>query len=132
MKLPKFVLVILLCTGISLFYVWQQTEIVRLAYAGQKTMAQFQELLDENSLLRYNLSIKTSLTTMGNALTAGNDFHMPKNYCLVKVETPESSRLAQRRSSEKINVVSRIIGVKRQAQAKTINPLITFPNKKSR
>jgi len=127
MRLSRFFVVLMLATLLSLLYVWQQTEVVRLAYEGQKHYARFQDLLDENSSLRYNLTKNTSVTNMAGLISGGSDFKMPDNYCLVKVDAPQGrSQYAQRRSVRRETMVSRVFNMKRQAEAKTINTAVRY------
>lgn len=119
-RLPRFLIALLTVTACSLVYVWQQTEVFRLAYDGQKQTARFQDLLDDNSILRYNLKKTTSLVALGNRVSGSSDFQMPANYCFVKVaRAPQSNKIVR---AERETLVSRIFGIKRQAEAKTINP----------
>ncbi len=114
-------------TFFCLLYVWQQTEVFRLAYDGQKNLALFKDLLDENSFLRYNLKSKTSLVQIGSKVQASGDFQMPDNYCLLKLSVSrEGLNLAYRRSPKRESLLSRIFNIKRQAEAKTINPSNIF------
>jgi hypothetical protein len=127
MRLSKFIILAFAITVFSLLYVWQQTEVFRLAYDGQKSTRCFQDLLDENSVLRYNLKKSTSLVKIGNKLSGSSDFQMPNNYCLVKLVNPNDSvRVANRRSPRRENLMARIFGVNRQAEAKTINTSSIF------
>ncbi len=127
MRLNRFFGVLVTATILSLLYVCQQTEILRLAYEGQKHYARFQDLLDENSSLRYNLTKNTSVTNMAGLITGDNEFKMPDNYCLVKVNAPESAaRYAKRGASRGETMVSRVFGMKRQAQAKTIDTAVRY------
>lgn len=119
MRLPKFLSLVIVVTVFSLVYVWQQTHIVHQAYEGQKRMAHFQDLLDENSVLRYNLTRKTSLIAMGDRIKQGKDFNMPKNYCLVKID---ASSGGGNRLTRQETLLARVLGVKRQAEAKAVNP----------
>lgn len=121
MRMPKFLSIIISMTILSLLYVHQQTEIFRLAYLGEKKMSVFQDLLDKNTVLRYNIGSSASLTRLGNKVSNGKDFQMPDTYRLVKVARPQEVRLAQGLTNKE-NIVSRIFSVKRQAEAKTINP----------
>jgi hypothetical protein len=123
MKLSKFLSVIFSVTFVSLLYVYQQTEIIRLAYAGQKNAVLFEELLDKNSALRYNLGKNVSLVKLGSKISQDKDFQMPETYRLVKLTYPQgivTSRAVV--SGRKDNLFTRIFGVKEQAEARTINP----------
>lgn len=124
MRLPKFLMLVVALTLLSLGYVWQQTHIVHLAYEGQKRMATFQDLLDENSLLRYNLTRKTSLIAMGERVRTGTDFQLPQQYCLVKVDACADQPRAKdgSRLTRQETLLARVFGLKRQAEAKAINP----------
>jgi hypothetical protein len=123
MKLSKFILFLTIITAVSLLYVWQQTEVVCLAYEGQKQAVHFQELLDVNSTLRYNLTKNTSLVNIGNSFTSGRDFKMPKKFCLVKVSSPSrNSKYAKAKRPKDMNILSQVFGIRRQAEAKTLNP----------
>ena len=127
MRLTRFFIILMSVTLLSLLYVWQQTEIVRLAYEGQKHYVCFQDLLDENSSLRYNLTKNTSVTNMAGLISSGSDFKMPDNYCLVKVNSPQvRGQYARRRSARKETMVSRVFNMKRQAEAKTINTAVRY------
>ena len=114
MRLNKFLSLAFLVTSFSLAYVWQQTKTVRLAYEGQRKLARFQELLDENSVLRYNLKKNTSLVKIGSSLSGSGEFQMPNSYCLVKLSKPEEGvKLAKNGASRRPNLASRIFGIKR-------------------
>lgn len=121
MKLSKFLTLSGLITLFSLLYVYQQTEILRLAYMGQKKIAVFEDLLDKNSILRYNIGKSSSLVHIGTRISERADFQMPDTYKLVRLAAPEE-RLSVSSLFKRENVVSRLFGIKRQAEAKTINP----------
>jgi hypothetical protein len=109
-------------TFVSLFYVYQQSEIVRLAYAQQKQHVVFQELLDKNSLLRYNIEKNCSLVSIGQSVSNRSDFQMPDKYQLVRlVPTKEGVTLVEQ-SANKETLLARVFGIRGQAEAKTINP----------
>lgn len=63
MKTSKITCLILLITGICLLYVWQQNQIVELAYERQKRLRVLTQDLDQNMILRYNLM---TLASAGN------------------------------------------------------------------
>jgi len=127
MRLSKFLSLAFLLTFFSTLYVWQQTEVFRLAYEGQKNTASFKELLDENSFLRYNLKRNTSLVRIGTKAWQSGDFCMPANFCLVKVGQPRTNtKIAGNAASKSQTLMARIFGLKRQAEAKTISPSVSF------
>jgi len=121
MKLSQFLSIITVITAFCIFYVYQQTEVFRLAYTGQKKMVVFEELLDKNSVLRYNINQNASLVRIGNKVLAVSDFQMPDNYRFIRLaSSKESPRIIKRAPSEE-NMISRLFAVKRQAEAKTIS-----------
>jgi hypothetical protein len=123
MKLPKFLTFVVMTTMVSLLYVYQQTEIFRMAYVGQKKMSCFQDLLDKNSALRYNIEESTSLVRIGNKLSDGKDYEMPETYRLVKLTKPlDNLELSQRAYNKKENSFAQLFTIKRQAEASAINP----------
>ncbi|MDD5465898.1 MAG: hypothetical protein PHP73_06120 [Candidatus Omnitrophica bacterium] len=122
MKLTKFLSTVVFITSFSVLYVYQQSEIFRLAYLGQKKQAVFTELLDKNTALRYNINKSSSLVNIGNRISQTQDFQMPDNYRFVKfVPSKEGLRLADQ-SQNREGLLARIFSLKREAQAKTINP----------
>lgn len=122
MRLSKFLTTIFLVTLLSLLYVYQQTEIFRFAYLGEKKQALFQDLLDKNNFLRYNVNKNASLVEIGNSVLECVDYEMPKAYRLVSLVPSEESLRLERQSVNRETVLSKLFGIKRQAEAKTINP----------
>ena len=122
MKLTKFFSSVVFVTSFCVLYVYQQSEIFRLAYLGQKKQAIYAELMDQNTALRYNINKNSSLVNIGARINSTEDFQMPDNYRYVKV-VPASGgvRVAgQARAQE--NLFARIFGLNREAQANTVNP----------
>lgn len=122
MKLSKFLSVVGLITAISLLYVYQQTEIFRLAYLAQKQQALFQELLDKNCILRYNMEKGASLINLSSVSGGDSDFEMPDSYRLVRLRNSYQGSKVKIQSSSSQTLLSRLFGIKAQAEAKTINP----------
>jgi len=104
----------------SLLYVYQQTEIFRLAYVGQKKLVALEELLDKNTYLRYNIERNASLVQIGDRVSGNADFQMPDSYRLVRLVPSKEGFRLRAPASGKETLVSRIFGVKRQAEAETI------------
>jgi len=121
MKLSKFLSITTFITLLSLFYVWQQTEVFRLAYEGRKSKITFQDLLDKNTILRYNLKKNASLIHLAAKVSKVAEYEMPDTYRLVRLTLPENLRVT-RYVPKKENIISRLFGIKRQAEAKTVNP----------
>lgn len=112
-----------LLTALGLLYVWQQTEIFRIAYVGQKNVVVFEDLLDKNTVLRYNIGKRASLVRIGNKVCASSEFQMPDTYRLVKVYSNQGVKTLAGLPEKKNNLFSRFFEIKRQAEAQIIiNP----------
>ncbi len=122
MKAHKFLALVFVITSFSLLYVYQRTEIFRLGYVGQKKLTVFQDLLDHNTILRYNIEKKASLVQIGNKVSKSASFQMPDSYRLVRLARSSANSRIKPQLAERENIVSRFFGIKRQAEAKTINP----------
>lgn len=127
MKFSNFLLVLVFVTLFSLLYVYQQTEIFRLAYDGQNKLSKVEDLLDKNTILRYNIARNASLIRIGNKLSNGSDFQMPDGYRLVKLSQPLEGLEVSQYVPKKETMVARIFGIKRQAEARTINSAASYP-----
>ncbi len=120
MKLSKFLSFVVFATVFSLLYVYQQSEIIRLAYACQKNQGMYQDLLDKNSALRYNIERNASLTRIGDKVSRGDEFQMPDSYQLVKAYPQGDLLRLSHKSPKPQNIIAQFFSVKRQAEAKTI------------
>ncbi len=120
MKISRFLLITGFITSFALLYVWQQTEVFRFAYIGQKKLTKCQDLLDKNIMLRYNIARGLSLTQIGNKISSDADFQMPSRFRLVKAGYAPGLLAANKEISKQENIVSRIFGIKRQAEANII------------
>jgi hypothetical protein len=129
MKLSKSLFAIALITVFSLLFVWQQTEIFRLAYDGQKIETEFRNTLDNNSVLRYNLKTNTSLTRIYSKISLPEDFQLPDAYMLVTVASPAAQARSYRQLAVKEeNLFARVFGMNRSAEAKTV-PSTSTPSR---
>lgn len=121
MRVHKFLSTVSLLTFFSLLFVYQRTETLRLAYEGQKRQAAFEDLLDKNSILRYNVKKSASLVHLADKISGQENFHMPESYRLVRLTSgQENLRTAPAINRE--NILARLFGIKRQAEARTTNP----------
>ena len=121
MRFSRFLSLILMVTFLSVIYVYQQTEIFRFGYLGQKKLSEFHELQDKNATLRYSIERGASLIRVGDQISGSVDFQMPDSYRLVKLSADQAAATGSifYRGD---TFLSRILGVKREAQAKTVNP----------
>jgi len=122
MRIARFLLSVIMITSLCLLYVYQQTEIFTLAYAAQKRVSVFQELLDTNTLLRYNIGKCSSLVRIGNKISQSSDFQMPDTYQLVQLHYSGEGVKVAGRLPKKESLAARFFGIKRQAEAQTITP----------
>ncbi len=122
MKVSKFLLIVIFITSFCLLYVWQQTEIFRLAYIGQKNSSAFQDLLDKNIIIRYDIKRNASLIRIADKVLEAKGFEMPETYRLVRLAYPEKNLKASRQLPKRESLAFRLFGIKSQAEAKTINP----------
>lgn len=122
MKLSRFITSVILITFLSLFYVWQQTEILRLAYTRQKKTVYFEDLLDKNGILQYNINKSASLVRIGNKIPKNIEFQIPGNFRLVKFAAVGRNSKISAHPFRKRGLLYSLFGIKRQAEAKTIKP----------
>jgi len=120
MRISRLIVVILLGTVFSVLYVYQQAEIFRLAYEGEKKQSAFQDLLDKNNVLRYNIEKSASLTRIGNKVSKDDQFQMPDTCRVVKVGVPSNGTQAGQQEPGMLTLASRIFSIKRQAEAHTV------------
>lgn len=121
MKINRFLVIAVILTSLSLLYVWQQTEIFRLAYLGQRNDIAHQDLLDKNSILRYNIKKNASLVYIANTYSKEADFQMPESFRLVRAVGP-GKILVSESLPRKQNLLSRLFGVRREAEAGPLKP----------
>lgn len=122
MRLSRFLTGIISVTFVCLIYVYQQSEIFRLAYVGQRKQSSFQDLLDKNSVLRYNINSSSSLVRLSNKITGCADFQMPDSYRLMRVTSAKQGLVIKSQARQQEPVLARIFGIRTQAEARTINP----------
>jgi hypothetical protein len=121
MRLAKFFTTIVFITFFCLLYVYQQAEIFRFGYLAEKKLVSFEELLDKNRILRYNIEKNTSVVQLGKKISQSSDFQMPEGYRLVTVRPAESTSRPRQGLPAKENLASRLFSVRRQAEATTIS-----------
>jgi len=118
MRVSRFLLVVTFITAFSLLYVYQQAEIFRMAYVGQKKQTTYDDLLDKNSILRYNIESNASLVNIGSKISGDTGFQMPDSYRFISLVPGKKGVQPPGANTE--SLFSRVFGVKRQAEAKTI------------
>lgn len=122
MRMSKFLSVVAIVTLFSLVYVYQQTEVFRLAYAGQKKLVVLEDLLEKNGILKYTIEKNTSLVRIGNKVEDSSDYQMPDGYRLIRPVFSKAPLALSKQKPVKQSLLVRIFSIKRQAEAKTISP----------
>ncbi|MDD5506647.1 MAG: hypothetical protein PHR73_07840 [Candidatus Omnitrophica bacterium] len=122
MKMSRFLSLTVFVTSFCVLYVYQQSEIFRLAYLGSKRQSTYNELLDKNTALSYNIKKSSSLVKIGSRINGADDFQMPDRYRFVKVVTSKDGLKPASQNHARTGLLAGIFGLKREAQAKTINP----------
>jgi len=74
-------------------------------------------------MLRYNINKDTSLVLIDNKVSRYANFEMPNSYRVVKLAyAHEGLKIANRSRSPKLqNIATAIFGIKRQAEARSID-----------
>jgi len=122
MKLSKFLFLTFFITAFSLLYVYQQTEVFRLAYTGQKKQVSFDDLLDKNTNLRYNINRNASLARIGSKVSASSEYEMPVGYRLVRVAPAKEKASGEISLAAGEKLLTRLFSISAQAEARTLNP----------
>lgn len=101
MRLKHFIISLGALTVLSLFYVGQQTEVIKLAYRANKINKQHKELLDRNRYLRYNLiSLKSSYHLGGKLLSENTGFEIPRQSRMISLASPGKGERLKRDASD--------------------------------
>jgi hypothetical protein len=124
MRLSKFLSIIFSVTLFSLLYVYQQSEIYRLAYTGQKKQIVVDELRNQNCVLKYSIEKNGSLVRIGDKVSEKSDFEMPESYRMMKMYYTGENLSLKVAPKLKETLLSWIFGIKSEAQAKPVTPSI--------
>ena len=121
MSLTKFFMIILAVTLLALFYVYQESKIIHLAYQEQERLAFLETLMDKNNNLRYNIDRQMSLVSIAELWQDG-DFEWPGRKHLVSSSTMQQALRDKQQIKETENLFTRLFGLKSQAEARSIRP----------
>lgn len=131
MKISRIINVILLVTCCSLFYVWQQTQIVKLSYNRQAKLKLSRQLLDRNMFLGYNLMSLASSANLTKHLSAFEaSYEIPRFSQIVDLRSANAKRkleltsLSRQQAQEysarnRQNIFLSLFSPKTQAEAQT-------------
>ena len=127
MRTSRCILYTALGTVLCLFYVFQQTEIVKLAYNITSAEKVLEASLDKKTSLEYTLSNLESPLSLDKNLFLKNDgYEMAGKYKLVKVGVPGvvPVRVASAKAPSRGSMLKRLalstIFASKQAEAKTL------------
>lgn len=124
MRIARFVVASSVLTCVCLLYVYQQTEIFSLAYRGHKQVVHMEDLLDKNTVLRYNIKKSGSLIYIGNKISQAAEFEMPVTYQMMTLayRAKSSASGGVSAGTKKVGMLSRVFDIKSQAEANPVYP----------
>ena len=121
MRISKFFLIIVMATAVTLGYVHQQIELLKVSYRIEVNEKNMAKLLDRNSFLLYNLIALKSPHNLEQILLAKNmNFELPTLHQLVRISQPQFERKLSEWERTKIALAS-IFALNANAEAKMIN-----------
>jgi len=106
MKIHKIIPIVLAITIIGLIKVYLQTEIIKIGYQLKERQDQFQQLVDNNNVLKYNIFVLESPYTLGRKIFL-TDAHINiiKPSQVVSISTTESKQLPQQQIPQQQNQI---------------------------
>lgn len=73
---------------LAILYVWQNTQTFKLAYEMENKAGAYKELLEKNSLLRYNINVRMSSQEIGESfLSKDNNLKIADSIFVVKAKS---------------------------------------------
>lgn len=123
MRFSRLISLLFFITFLAVVYVYQQMEILRFAYLGEKRQHKLQALLDNNNILRYNTGVVSSLPYLDKKLLANSrEFEIPQEQKVVRVSLKVKENNAALVRGSKTNLFSKIFNVfTKQAEAKPVS-----------
>lgn len=123
MNLSKFLTIVVMITMASLFYVHQEIELVKQSYEVQTNQQKVNDLLDQNRILKYNVSALKAPFNLEDRLAANNiKLVSPERWQVVHVASSATKEsIARKESPSKIYNFFKLFSFSRVAQAKPIN-----------
>ncbi len=125
MRTSRSILYTAVGTVLCLFYVFQQTEIVKLGYKINSAESMLEACLDRKIALQYTLSsLESPLNIDKELLLKKEGFEIAKSYRLVKLEPGQAGSGAVAAGTKEKSVFKRLAMVRwfqaRSAQAQTV------------
>ena len=123
MKISRFLTLVVLITGISLFYVHQQIELIKFSYKIQSHQHRLDDLLDQNRILKYNvIALKTPFSLENRLRQSDIEMILPERWQVVRVAGPRMEKASsQERPLTPLYSFLRFFAFGREAQAKPAN-----------
>jgi len=123
MRLPKFIILLVFMTVISLIYVQLQIEIFKQAYDGSLNESRLRDVLEDNSILMYNiLALKSAQNVGERLLSKEKTLEFAKKQQIAEIKIPLQVNSGVNVSSQTVkgqpNFFARIFMPKSQAEAK--------------
>ena len=121
MKLIRFVFLVGIITCVSLIYLYQETETVKLSYTASKKSNRYQDLLEQNKNLKYNIARLKSVSSLGNKVLKDNaNFEIPRPAQLAEIKLRNNKKVKLASIQRKSNLILSFFSLKSQAEAQTI------------
>ncbi len=121
MRLFKYLLFIGIFTTLSLFYVWQKVELVRISYETKRNECEARRLLDRNESLRYNVASLSSPSRLARELGARNLVVVSsKNFEIVRLIQTEQAQNQIYGRSEARGPIFSLLTLRAQAEASQV------------
>jgi len=118
MRLNRFFIFLLIITVVSLLYVQMQVEIVKLAYEGRVKETRLKDLLDDRSLLVYNINKLESVNNLGQTvLCSQQDLQFTDKSQIASLKLPARLNINLANSSRTTNFFANLFSLKSQAEA---------------
>lgn len=120
MSLKRYIITIFTLTTISLMYVFLQTQIITLGYCVQSKRNLYQQLVDENDSLRYNIKQAESLEILESKITRGKaDFELAGANQISMIVIPKELSIAKNNLRQKKSLLN-LFGAQREAEARPL------------
>lgn len=121
MKVYKFLIILVITTFLTLGYVHQKIELLKVGYSMEKSGEDLIRLLDRNSFLLYNVIALKSPHNLERLLLAKNmTFQLPTADQFVQVNQPQFERKLNGWEKTKV-AVANIFALNSDAEARTVN-----------
>ncbi|MFH1578526.1 MAG: hypothetical protein ABIC18_05600 [Candidatus Omnitrophota bacterium] len=119
--MTKFLIIVLMLTLLASFYVYQQSQIVQLAYREQENLADFKSLVDQNNNLKYGINRRTSLVSMAKIWLNG-DFEWPHREQIASLPAAREAIKENQDIPQADSIFTHLFELKSQAEATPVKP----------